>query len=34
LKKIAEKGEISADMDEAISSALKEFNSRFKEGKT
>jgi len=33
LKKIAEKGEISADMDEAISSALKEFNSRFKEGK-
>jgi F-type H+-transporting ATPase subunit alpha len=33
LKKIAEKGEISADLDEAISSALKEFNSRFKEGK-
>jgi len=33
LKKIAEKSEISADMDEAISSALKEFNSRFKEGK-
>jgi F-type H+-transporting ATPase subunit alpha len=33
LKKIAEKGEISADMDEAISSALKEFNSRFKDGK-
>ena len=33
LKKIAEKGEISTDMDEAISSALKEFSSRFKEGK-
>ena len=33
LKKIAEKIEISADLDEAISSALKEFNSRFKEGK-
>lgn len=33
LKKIAKKSEISADMDEAISSALKEFNSRFKEGK-
>ena len=33
LKKIAEKSEISADMDEAISSALKEFNPRFKEGK-
>ncbi len=33
LKKIAEKGEISADMDDAISSALKDFNSRFKEGK-
>ena len=33
LKKIAEKREISADLDEAISSALKEFNSRFKEGK-
>jgi len=34
LKKIAEKIEISADLDEAISSALKEFNSRFKEGET
>jgi len=33
LKKIAEKSEISADLDEAISSALKEFSSRFKEGK-
>ncbi len=33
LKKIAEKREISADLDEAISSALKEFNSMFKEGK-
>lgn len=33
LKKIAEKRELSADLDEAISSALKEFNSRFKEGK-
>jgi F-type H+-transporting ATPase subunit alpha len=33
LKKIADKGEISADMDEAISSALKEFGTRFKEGK-
>jgi F-type H+-transporting ATPase subunit alpha len=33
LKKIAEKREISADMDEAISSSLKEFGSRFKEGK-
>jgi F-type H+-transporting ATPase subunit alpha len=33
LKKIAEKRELSADLDEAISLALKEFNSRFKEGK-
>jgi len=33
LKKIAEKRELSADLDEAISSALKEFNSMFKEGK-
>jgi F-type H+-transporting ATPase subunit alpha len=33
LKKIAEKSEISADLDEAISSALKEFKVRFKEGK-
>lgn len=33
LKKIAEKHELSADLDEAISSALKEFNSMFKEGK-
>jgi F-type H+-transporting ATPase subunit alpha len=33
LKKIAEKRELSEDLDETISSALKEFNSRFKEGK-
>jgi F-type H+-transporting ATPase subunit alpha len=33
LKKIAEKRELSADLDEAISSALKKFNSMFKEGK-
>jgi F-type H+-transporting ATPase subunit alpha len=33
LKKIAEKHELNADLDEAISSALKEFNSMFKEGK-
>jgi F-type H+-transporting ATPase subunit alpha len=33
LKKIAEKRELSADLDEAISLALKEFNSRLKEGK-
>jgi len=33
LKKIAEKRELSTDLDEAISLALKEFNSRFKEGK-
>ena len=33
LKRIAEKGEIDDDLDEAISSALKEFNLKFKEGK-
>jgi F-type H+-transporting ATPase subunit alpha len=33
LKKIAEKRELSADLDEAINLAIKEFNSRFKEGK-
>lgn len=33
LKKIVEKGEIDADLDEAISSALKEFNLKFKEEK-
>ena len=34
LKKIAEKGEIGGSLDEAISSALKEFDLTFKEGKT
>ena len=33
LKKIAEKKEIHADLDEAISTALKEFNLKFKEEK-
>ena len=33
LKKIAKKGEIDGVMDEAINSALKDFNLRFKEGK-
>ncbi|HDZ25123.1 MAG TPA: F0F1 ATP synthase subunit alpha [Candidatus Aminicenantes bacterium] len=33
LKEIAEKRELSADLDEAIGLALKEFNSRLKEGK-
>ncbi|KKN63415.1 hypothetical protein LCGC14_0501890 [marine sediment metagenome] len=33
LKKIAEQSELSADLDEAIGLALKEFNSRLKEGK-
>jgi F-type H+-transporting ATPase subunit alpha len=33
LKKIAKKGEIDGGLDEAISSALKDFNLKFKEGK-
>jgi F-type H+-transporting ATPase subunit alpha len=33
LKKIAKKGEIDEGLDEAIGSALKDFNLRFKEGK-
>jgi hypothetical protein len=33
LKKIAEKKEIEADLDEAIHAALKDFNLKFKEEK-